>query len=292
MGMGSELRVDLVMTPKLAVELEQKKGIVAFVQEAYPVIESAEVANAASTELRALKAQEKWLDENEDKFLRPAMEIIATAKAFFGGPRQAVKLAIGHLSTKLLDWQDKERLRAEQERRERDLQERKIREKAAADAAAARAKAEQEAAEKRRQAEAAEAERAKLEREGNAKAAAKAAAESARRAEEAKAAEAAGAQKAAAIEAKAAAETSVALAPAPERVIGFSGRKNWKAELGADTTDQQAILKIVAALPSHPEYVAYLNLDWTSLNKSAKSLEANFNVPGLVAVNRPVGVSR
>lgn len=285
------LTVSLQLPAELATELTKHTGLLAYVLDAYPAIESADVASFAAVERKNCLTVAKVIKEKMDKYTAPAEAIIDQARADFKPAIDNAKAAADHLGVILLGWDAKEKARIEDLRRAQEEENRKARAKAEQEAAIARAKADSEATERRRQAAAAEeAQRAAL-AAGNAKEAAKAAAEAAKRQEQARAAE----EQAQADAERRRAETEAAIAAAAPveatKVDGFGGRSNWKAELDAKS-EQEAIRLIVAAFQTHPEYVAYLCLDWKALHSSSKSLKANFNVPGIKARNIPIAVSR
>lgn len=338
MNAPKDLAVTLTMTPELQRELERSSGVLAFVQEAFPVVDSPEIANEAAAELKKLKGIAKDIQEKKGGFVAPARQIIANAEALFDPPSIAVQTAIAHLDAKLLEWQQVERERIEREERERreaeakaradqDRREAEARAKAEAERrqreeAAARARAEQERQEAearrlREEAAAAEgAEKKRLEAEARArdKAAREQAAKEAEERERARRAEEEAARKAAEDRARMEAELAARTAPATVATAGFSARKNWGADLAGPhatkeqeaKSEQDAILMIATAMllgepdPANPgkrlapraDLVAMLTVNWKAANKLAKALEANFHVPGLVARNNPIGVSR
>ncbi len=91
----------------------------------------------------------------------------------------------------------------------------------------------------------------------------------------------------------AAAAAPTTVVPAETKVEGFTVRDNWKAELAQGMDDGKAVLLIAQAIAAgRSELVPMLKLDLSSADKLAKALKTAFNVPGLVAVNRPVAASR
>ena len=288
----NDLTVTMHMPPDLAGELTKHSGMLAFVKEAFPTIDSPDIADLAAAERKQCIAVAKAIKEKMDQYTAPAEQIIEQARADFRPAIDNANSAAIWLGSRLLEWDAKEKRRIEALRLAKEEEDRKLRAKAAADAEAVRAKAEAEAREQRRRAdEAAAAERKALE-EGNAKAAAKAAAEAAKLQEKAKASDEQALIDAENIRMQAESQIQAGAVVAAEKTSGFSTRKNWKGELPPGTTEKQAILAIIAVIETHPEYVSYLTLEWKAIHASAKALEANFNVPGLRARNIPVGVSR
>lgn len=287
--MNTDLSINLSITPELSGELNKSSGMLAYIKEAYPIIEDSETSNLCAADRKNCLAVVARLKELKTGFVAPAKQIIAQAEALFDGPMDNAKAAADHCGTLLLGWQAKEAERVAAERRVAEAAAAKLRAEADAKAAAIRAKAEQEAKEAARKArEAAEAVR-QAEADGKAREAAKIAAAAAKQAAEAEARTEADLIKAAQIEAEAAAR----VVPVTEatNVAGFGSRKNWKAELSVPT-EQDAIRAIVKAIPSRPELIAFLTLDMTALHKAAKSYENNMNIPGLRAINKAVAVSK
>ncbi len=289
--MNTDLSINLSLTPELSGELNKSSGMLAYIKEAYPLIEDGETSNLCAADRKNCLAVVARLKELKTGFVAPAKQIIAQAEALFDGPMDNAKAAADHCGTLLLGWQAKEAERVAAERRKQDEAERKIRAEAEAKAAAIRAKAEQEAREATRKAAEAQEAIRKAEAEGNAKEAAKAAAAAAKQAAEAESRAEADRAKAAQIEAEATARVAAMPTAEVAKTEGFGGRKNWKAEL-AVPTEQDAIMAIVKAIPQRPELIAFLTLDMTALHKAAKSYENNMNIPGVRAVNKVVAVSK
>lgn len=315
--MTTALTATLEITPELQSDLSAHNKALLFVQEAFPVIETGDDAQLAAAELSNLKGRIKALEARRAKFIEPAKLIIGEAETLFGVPIKALEDASAHVNGKLLEFREAERQRVERERREQQERERRDREEAARKAAAERARAEEAERQRReaarRQEEEAERQQAEADRlrresfdkskkeRDAAEREARKREEDARRAREKQAAEEEaarqarerGEREAIRIQQDAEARTGQVVEDAP-KVKGFSDRKNWKCELDTDkcADDSAAIRLIAAALGERPEYVSYLELNWTALHKQAKAVEHNFNIPGLVARNRPVGVSR
>lgn len=284
--------------------LARHRGALEYAQEAYPVLETVEVANECSVYLKNLKRAEDEVSAAKAELLDP---IKAWIEKWISPTHRSIKAAIEHCDQKLLAWTKAEQERVARERREAEEADRKARAEAQARAAAEEARARQAAEQKRREEEEAERQRKAAEETGNKREAEKQAALVARLREEADAREESGRQEAERIRQEAAARAPTEVQEAP-KVSGFSTRKNWKARLKARTEDE-AVLGIAMdifgiyvkedgsweLLPPRvrrPELVAMLKLDMVSANKAAKALEANFNIPGLEAWNDVGGASR
>jgi hypothetical protein len=279
--------------------LARHRGALEYAQEAYPVLETVEVANECSVYLKNLKRAEDEVSAAKAELLDP---IKAWIEKWISPTHRSIKAAIEHCDQKLLAWTKAEQERVARERAAAEEVDRKARAEAQARAAAEEARA-REAAEARRREEAqAEAARKAAAEAGNKREAEKQAALAARLREEADAREEAGRQEAERIRQEAAARVPTEVQEAP-KVSGFSTRKNWKARLAPNTTEDQAIRKNAAAIfgikeplanfpDSRPELVAMLKIDWPAANKAAKALEGNFNLPGLEAFNDVGGASR
>jgi hypothetical protein len=296
------LQVSLPVTAELRQQLTPA-GVIA-VAESY-TIDCPEMADMANTELRQVKARWKALDEMRKKFVEPARQMIANAQEMFNPALEQYAAAESIYKRKLTDWQNAEAARIQAENRKREEEARLARQKAEQEAAAARARAEEQAKEQRRQEEAArerqrqaEAEAERLRKEGDAAAAAA----QTRAAQAAAAAAAAAAEKAVAVvengNAKAAEAVMSAAAAAPvavaqAKVSGFSMRDNYIAEFapGHDLADAKAAI-VKAIGEGRTDLLALIELDMSAANKLAKALKQAMNVPGLVAVNRPVAASR
>lgn len=291
------LSVSLTMTPELAAELQRETGALE-VARAY-VITSPEIAGSANRELQAVKGRIARLKELKGGFVAPARTIIANAEALFDPAIQANVQAETHLKGALIVFQAEEQRKADEAKREREAEERRQRQVAEQQAAAERARAEEQARQARQKAEEAEQARRKAEADGNARAAAAAAAEAAKQQEKAAAAIETGEARAREVTLAAAAAQIAAPAPAPAALKGFSTRDNWTAELATATSEEDALRLIVEAATGveaakflRPDLLAGLKLDWPTWNRIAKGLRAQMKVPGIRAVNKPVGASR
>jgi hypothetical protein len=273
------------MTPELHAMIARGSTYIE-VASAYEIADH-ETAQQAAEELGVIMRAIAELKAGKASFVKPAKDIIANAEKWFDPGIEGFEAAAAMLKGRLLEYQQNEQARIAVERAAREAEERRVRQEAEEAAAIARAKAEEIAREERRKAEAAEQARAQAEASGNAKAAARAAAEAAKATERAQAAIENG--NAAAQEAlvSAVAESAAPIAE-PTRIVGFTTRKNWKAELKAGITEDQAKALILVAAASRPELLALFDLNQSRLDKWAKAQEAAMNVPGYSARNVPI----
>lgn len=305
------LTASLQVTPELLDGLKKESTALEDAQ-AY-VIDSQEMAVIVNGNLQDVKRRLKVVEEWDERFAAPIRQLEETRTALFGPAKKALLAAEAHSKTLLKDWTEKERVRVAAENRAREDAARRAREQAERDAAAARARAEEAARKARQEAEAAEAERRRQEAEavrlreaGDKKAAADAerkaqaaAAEKAKREEEERQRQAEGERKAAEIQmaAAAAAEAAPAVA-APQKLAGYSERKNWVAELDDDTTVDQALEKVICAIAGvekctgRRDLMSLTTLDMKQANKWAKAQESKFSVPGLKSRNAPISSSK
>jgi colicin import membrane protein len=280
----------LVMTPALAADLAHEGG--ALEEAKTYVIDSPEMAQSANVALQDVKRRLKVVEEWYERFTAPLRQLQTTATEFFGPPRTALKAAEAHLKNALQEYQTKEQRRIADERRQAEETARKARDEAERKAAAERARAEAAAEESRRKAAEAAAREEAARAAGNARAVAAAAAARAKAEAEAQQRLAEGERKA--NEAQlAAAALPVAQVTEATKLVGFSTRENYVAELADGKTEDDAKLLVIQAVASgRQDLAALLSLDLKSANKLAKALKTNFNVPGLKAVNKPVAASR
>lgn len=286
-----DLDVKLTMTPEISRGLLVYEGSLE-VAQAYEITSDAD-AIAVKQELDRTKDAIKKVEGWRKAFVEPANQIIATANAFFKGPAARLAAAETHLKGLLIDWTEKKQREAEEARRKAEAEERARRQEAERIAAAERARAEEKAREQERIAREAEEARAQAEREGNARAQAAAAAAAASARARADAEREKGEAKAneTVLTAAAAAPTTVIPSAAPP--AGFTVRDNWKAELAPNMEESRTVKAIALAIAAgREELTPMLKLDMSSADKLAKALKTAFNVPGLVAVNRPVAASR
>lgn len=291
------LSVSLTMTPELASELQRETGALE-VARAY-VIDSPDMAKEANSELRAVKARITRLKELKGGFVAPAKQIIANAEALFDPAINANTEAEKYLKGALLTYQQEEERKADEARRAREAEERAARQKAEQEAAAARARAQEQAAAAQKAAREAEERRVAAEREGNARAAAAAAAEAAKQQEKAQAALETGEAKAVEAVLAASAQPLMTSVAQPTKIAGFSMRDNWQGELLPNVDIARALDLIIAGITGvapedfkRRDLLASLQVDTATINKLAKGLKSNMNVPGFRAVNKPVGASR
>lgn len=281
--------------------LARHRGALEYAQEAYPVLETVEVANECSVYLKNLKRAEDEVSAAKAELLDP---IKAWIEKWISPTHRSIKAAIEHCDTQLLGFKKREDERVARERREAEEADRKARAEAQARAAAEEARARQAAEQKRREEEEAERKRKAAEEAGNKREAEKQAALVARLREEADAREESGRQDAERIRQEAAARAPTEVKEA-EKVSGFSTRKNWKARLPATRSEDDAIILIVQAIKvdtdpatgfpvvrGRRELLSLLKLDMKAASQAAKASEVNFNIPGLEAWNDVGGASR
>lgn len=282
--------------------LARHRGALEYVQEAFPALETVEVANECAAHLKNLKRAEDEVSAAKAELLDP---VKAWIEKWISPTHRSIEAAIEHCNTKLLAWTKSEQERVARERAAAEEADRRARQEAQARAAAEEARARQAAEQKRREEAEAERKRKEAEEAGNKREAEKQAALSARLREEAEAREQRGREEAERIRQEAAARAPTEVRAA-EKASGFSTRKNWKARLPYPTTEDQAIMRMAMAMlgveirdgapavcaPPRTELIAMLKIDWPAANKAAKALEANFNIPGLEAWNDVGGASR
>lgn len=291
------MQITLQLDDAMRRHLAEAEGIVE-IAESF-IIDCAEVAQAANTELREIKARRVRIETMKKDFVRPAKEIIANAEKWFDPSLEAHERAEQILKQRLGAWTAEQQRLADERRRQAEAEARRLRLEAEQKAAAERARAEAAAAEARRKAEEAAERERRAREEGNARAAAAAAAERAKREEEERQRLAEGERKAQEAELVAAAAPTPHSVSELQKVDGFSMRKNWISELADDTpTVDQALEKIVAAIAGVPvitgrrDLLSLLTLDMKAANRLAKAQEKNFSVPGLKARNAPIATSR
>lgn len=286
MAPSENLMAVLTVTDEIRRNLRQGEAAMT-IATAY-IIDSSDMAQAASDERANLAKRIDQLEVLRKGFLKPAEEIITNAKALFNPAIQALTEARMLLGTRIQAWTDSERKRIAAENAKREEESRRARQEADAKAAAERARAEQEAAEQRRIAQEAEQRRLKAIEEGNTRAAKAAAAEAAKAAEKADAAIETGNAKAMEAQSRAAAVGSSAPIVTATKITGSSERDNWVPELLPDTTEEKAKELIVAACANRTDLLAYLKLDMPAINKASKAFKGKAVIPGFTVVNRPV----
>jgi len=286
-NLPATLSVTLSFTDEIRQKLREGEGALA-VAEAYE-IDSPDMAQVAADELTTVKGAIVKIEELRKGFLEPAKKIIDNANALFNPALDGYRAAESTLKQRLAGWSEREKQRIALENARREEEARKARQEAEAKAAAERARAEQQAAEERRKAEEAEARRKQAEAEGNARAAAAAAAEVAKAQERAAAAVENGEAKAVEAHLSAAASVVEAAPVVQAKIAGVQMRDNWSAELRSGTTpDQAKILIVQEAAAGRMDLLGIIEINESALNKLAKALKTNFNVPGYAAKNTPI----
>lgn len=278
-------------------------------------IDSPPMAEYANTLLRDVKERKTRIQAMHDDIVGPIRLALNNAMKWFKPSLESFDVAEGIIKRKLQDFARKEGERIAELERARKAAERAAREEAERQAAAARARAEEAARQEREKSAAAEAERKRLEEaaakaraEGDAKAAAEAdrqakakAAEAAQRDERERQQREAAEREAERIlmDAAARAQAAAKTVHTATKIAGFTQRKNWIAELDDDTTEVQAVEKIVCAIAgvdklpeARKDLLALLALDMKSARARAKALEERFSVPGMRARNNPIASSK
>lgn len=278
------------------------------------VVDSAEMAQYANGMLRDIKGRKTRIETMHEDIVGPIRTALANARKWFTPSIEAHEKAETIVKGKISEFSRKEAERiALEDRRRRDA-ERQAREQAERDAAAAKARAEEAARKSREEARIAEEERkrqeeaARLARESGDKRAAAdaerkaqaAAAENARKEEEARQRTETADNEANRIrlEAETRATANAPTVSTATKIDGFGERKNWLAEFAPDTTEEQALEKVICSiagvekLAGRRDLLSIVALNMKKAKELAKAQEKNFNVPGLQAVNRPIPVSR
>lgn len=197
---------------------------------------------------------------------------------------------------KIAEWQAKEQERINAENAERERKAREAAQKAEKEAAAVRAKEEEKRKQLEEEARIAEERRKKAEEKGDKKLAREQAEKAAKLAAEAINTEVNAEHTVAEIHTKVGA-AHPAPTPAKEttKIKGMATRDSWSAMMmGFSEEEAKLTLIKAAATGDRPELAAFLNVNMTSLNQTARALKKNFNVPGFKAVNnpKPVGAKR
>lgn len=291
------LSVSLVMTTEQYAELQREQMALDFAR-AFSITgtpeEQALMAQETNSELRLVKARLDRVKKQKEGFVEPAKTIITNAHALFDPAINALIAAEIHLKGQLTSYTDRETKRLDDLRRQQEAEERAARQKAAQEAAAAQARAAQEAQQRNREAAEAEERRLAAVKEGNDRAAKAAAADKAKAEEQAQAALENGEVRANEAQLAASAQPTTAVVPEPAKLAGFSTRENYVAELAEAHTEDMAKAKIIEAIAVHnrKDLMPLLTVDMAAANRLAKALKKSMDVPGLRAVNRPVGTSR
>ena len=297
--------------------LEQAKAL---------TITSAEMYTVAANALAMIKGRWKAVDTEREELKAPSLEGCRRVDNFFRTPLTALKEAENVIKLKLDDWDKEQRRLAAAEQARLDEIARKEREKRQAEAREAQRKADEKAAAERKAADdqrraeeeqrrkAQEAENARLRAERDA-AEAKArgdreAREKAEKAAKEAQAQAAAAEKAARDAASKATTLETRAATTEQRgaeradmlnqqaasvvapvvqvnvptVKGLSSRKNYKAKV----TDLMTLVKAVAEGKAP---LAYLLANESVLDKMAKALKEQMNIPGVELVEESIKAS-
>lgn len=254
-------------------------------------IDSPTMADLANEELRGVKSRIKRLKELKEGFVAPAKQILENAAALFNPALESLTAAEGVLKVALTNWTTEQERIAAEARRLAQEEQRRAQQEQERIAAVERAKAQEKAREQERIAQEAENARLAAIEAGNAKEAAKQAALAASATEKALAVVENAEVKA--MESQVAVQAAASVIAAPQKIAGFSTRDSWSAELAPGETEAGAVTKIALAIASgRTELAGQLMRNTPSNNQLAKALKGAFNVPGLVAVNKPVAASR
>lgn len=274
------LQAEIVITPEAQTLMRRGETTLDLMRKMFPAIDCHEVADMAGAELRTIRERRKLLDGFRRKFVEPARAIIQSAQDMFNPALEGLQEADGYLAGLISNWDLEQRRAAEEARRKAEGEAREERARQEKEAAEARARAEAEARRKAEEARQAEEEA----RKNKADAEAQAKAERARLDAE---------HAATNVEHAAQTQTDLALTPlavAPvqeqRKVAGIEMRDHWIVEL--DGPEQAAKAKLVAECASRPELLALLQIDMVAGGKMAGALKSAFNVPGLLARNKPV----
>lgn len=224
------------------------------------VIDSPEMAEAAAADLGLVKAALKKLEDERIDLKKPVLEAGRKIDSLFERLKSRYLQAEAVLKPALLNWHEAERKRAEEQRRQQEEAARKLREE--------------------EQRKAREAEEARLAAEAEARKAAEAGDVEAMFAAEEKAAEAAQAEAVAIETAEVLQHAAPVAVAAPAKLAGVSTRQEWKAEV----TDLMALVKAVAEGNASIEL---LQANQVEINKRAKALKKEFNVPGVRVYSEP-----
>ncbi len=247
-------------------------------------IDSTEMAQFAANQRTTWATRIDNLKKMRADFLDPAKKIVEAAAKWFNPPLEDLEQGRAILGTKLVEWQQAESVRIAKENAEREAADRKARQDAERKAAEERAKAEEIARQERAKADAAAAALKKAQDEGDAKAAREAAIAEAAARERANAAIETGNAKAQEVQIAAAAATSAPV-EAVAKIAGSSLKDNWIAKLQPNVSEDMAKSMIVNAASTNETLQACLKIDMSAINKLAKALKKQMNVPGFVAVN-------
>ncbi len=129
--------------------LARHRGALEYALEAYPMLETVEVANDCSRHLKNLKRTEEEIAAAKSELLDP---VKAWIERWISPTHNSIKAAIEHCDTKLLAWTKSEQERVKRERAAAEEADRKIRAEAQARAAAEEARSREIAEQRRREA--------------------------------------------------------------------------------------------------------------------------------------------
>ena len=246
------------------------------------VVDSPDMFEAASDDLKSVKGLQKKLEEQRDSEVRPLNTKVREINDEYREPKEWLAAAESVLKNKMLTYQSaQERIAAEAQRRADEIA-RAEQARLRAEAAAQQAETNRLAAEARQR----EAERVDAERRAQqAEEAGDRQAQAAAQAEAATAAQQQAQAKAQVIEANDAAlttalEADIITAPAivssVRKVAGLSTSTTWKARV-------DNLAQLLHFIADHPECHDWIDVKMTPLNGMAKALKDNMQIPGVMA---------
>lgn len=245
-------------------------------------IDCPEMYAAAGAELQVIKAKAKAIEEERVKITGPINEGLRRVNAMFKRPLEVLEQAEKMLKGSMIAFTESEQRRRDEEQRQAQEQARLERDRLQREAdereRIAREERERVENESRQRLEEENRRAEELRQQGNTEAAdetTRRASETAdREHREAEERENEERQRATTVRETAAIVTAAPVATSITKAAGASMRKNWKAEV----TDKAALIKHVAA---NPHLVNLLDVNDSALNKMAKALELNLNLPGV-----------
>lgn len=245
-----------IVVQKVDTEGLKSKGAIALESAKVLVIDSDTMYELAAEELGTVKTTLVQLETMREAVSKPLFQAQKANNDNFKVIKAPWEQAESTLKTAMLGWVEKKEAEAEAARKQ-----------AEADAAAARKEAEEREAEARKQAEAA------LEK------AAGAGTEEAQVEAMAQAEQAEAQAESFALEAAIVAAAPV-FVPRPS-AVGTQLRGTWKATV----EDKLALIRHIAAnAEANPDLLLLVDIDAASLNRRAKALERNLNLPGVKPV--------
>jgi membrane protein involved in colicin uptake len=280
------MQPDFLSNPEVR-EIESSAGELVLRAQAITIASPLDYS-AAGEQLTAIKGRLKRIEEVRTSITKPLNETLRKINEFFSAPKAQLEEAERTVKRTMVAYDQKvenERREAQRKADEAAAAERRRQEAAAAEA---RRKAQdeaarlaREAAEKRAAEEKALREAEEAERAGNRAAAEAARAEAERAAKEAAKLDVRAEAKVEKAEAKAA-DLELAAASVVSTIVdipkaaaaGVSGRENWRAEV----TDLRALVQAVAAGQAP---LSLLQANDKVIGQQARSLKAEFNVPGV-----------